>query len=61
MTQMIPIGLEKSMAMQLIISQGWSFAPPNGGQVAVEKCPFCLKDGGKFYIAVEGDLSLIHI
>jgi len=55
MTQMIPIGLEKSMAMQLIISQGWSFAPPNGGQVAVEKCPFCLKDGGKFYIAVEGD------
>jgi replicative DNA helicase len=49
------VGLEKSAAMQLIIAQGWTFASPNGGQVAVEKCPFCLKDGGKFYVAVEGD------
>lgn len=55
MTQMMPVGLEKSAAMQLIIAQGWTFASPNGGQVAVEKCPFCLKDGGKFYVAVEGD------
>lgn len=55
MTSAMPVGLEKSVAMQLIISQGWNFSPPNGGQVAVEKCPFCLKDGGKFYVAVEED------
>ena len=55
MTSVMPVGLEKSVAMQLIISQGWNFSPPNGGQVAVEKCPFCLKDGGKFYVAVEED------
>lgn len=52
MTQAMPIGLEKSPAMRLVISQGWNFNPPTGGQVAVEKCPFCGKLDFKFYIAV---------
>jgi 5S rRNA maturation endonuclease (ribonuclease M5) len=52
MTQAMPIGFEKSPAMKLIISQGWNFNPPTGGQVAVDKCPFCGKDGNKFYVAV---------
>src|ERR1700674_626524 len=52
MTQAIPAGLEKSPAMQLIISQGWNFTPPSGGQIAVEKCPFCDDARSKFYIAV---------
>src|SRR5271157_3815758 len=52
MTQAMPVGLERSAAMRLVISQGWNFNPPSGGQVAVEKCPFCGKDGHKFYVAV---------
>ena len=51
MTHAMPVGLEKSAAMQMIISQGWNFNPPTGGQVAVEKCPFCEKLDFKFYIA----------
>ena len=38
--------------MKLIISQGWNFNPPSGGQIAVEKCVFCGKGDYKLYIAV---------
>ena len=52
MTQPLPVGLERSPAMRLIISQGWNFNPPSGGQIAVEKCVFCGKGDFKLYIAV---------
>ena len=52
MAQALPAGLERSQAMKLIISEGWSWQGPTGGQVAVEVCPFCRKDGFKFYVAV---------
>lgn len=52
MTQPMPVGLERSGAMKLIISQGWNFNPPSGGQVAVENCIFCGKGDFKLYIAV---------
>ncbi len=52
MTQPLPVGLERSPAMKLIISQGWNFNPPSGGQIAVEKCVFCGKGDYKLYIAV---------
>ena len=52
MTQPLPVGLERSPAMKLIISQGWNFNPPSGGQIAVEKCIFCGKGDYKLYIAV---------
>jgi replicative DNA helicase/5S rRNA maturation endonuclease (ribonuclease M5) len=38
--------------MKLIISQGWNFNPPSGGQIAIEKCVFCGKGDFKLYIAV---------
>lgn len=57
MKQAIPAGLEKSPAMQLIVSQGWDFTGPSGGQMSISKCPFCHKDGGKFYVAVSEDLE----
>ena len=37
MTQALPVGYNKSPAMRLVISQGWNFNPPSGGQIAVEK------------------------
>lgn len=52
MTQAMPVGLERSPAMKLIITQGWNFNPPSGGQVAVENCVFCGKGDFKLYIAV---------
>jgi 5S rRNA maturation endonuclease (ribonuclease M5) len=52
MAQAIPAGLEKSAAMQLILAQGWNFTGPTGDQIAVENCPFCNKDGFKFFVAV---------
>ena len=53
MPNAIPVGYEKSPAIKLVISQGWSFEPPNsGGQIAVETCPFCGKGDSKFYIGV---------
>ena len=52
MTQPLPVGLERSPAMKFIISQGWNFNPPSGGQIAVEKCVFCGKGDYKLYIAV---------
>jgi replicative DNA helicase/5S rRNA maturation endonuclease (ribonuclease M5) len=52
MTQPLPVGLERSPAMKLIISQGWNFNPPSGGQIAIEKCVFCGKGDFKLYIAV---------
>ena len=59
MTQALPVGYGKSPALQLIISQGWNWDGPNsGGQVAIENCPFCLKSGGKFFIAVSSDAEL---
>ena len=58
MTQALPVGYNKSPAMRLVISQGWNFNPPSGGQIAVEKCPFCGKLDFKFYIAVSTDEEL---
>lgn len=58
MAHAIPAGLEKSPAMQFIISQGWNFSGPSGGQISVDTCPVCKKDGGKFYVAVSEDLEL---
>lgn len=52
MAQAIPVELSKSRALQLIVSQGWSWQGPTGGQVQVETCPFCKKGEFKFYIAV---------
>jgi hypothetical protein len=52
MQKAIPAELAKSKAMALIISQGWNWEGPTGGQVQVEKCPFCRKADFKFYIAV---------
>jgi len=58
MTQALPLGYNKSPAMRLVISQGWNFNPPSGGQIAVERCPFCSKLDFKFYIAVSTDEEL---
>ena len=44
--------------MRLVISQGWNFNPPSGGQIAIEKCAFCGKGDFKFYIAVSTDEEL---
>ena len=52
MAQAIPAELAKSTAMKLILSQGWNWTGPNGGQVQVEECPFCHKKDYKMYIAV---------
>ena len=52
MAQAIPAELVKSAAMKLVISQGWSWQGPNGGQINIETCPFCRKADFKFYIAV---------
>ena len=46
MTQAIPMGLEKSAALRYIISKGWAWQGPNGGQVQVENCPMCIKEIG---------------
>ena len=52
MTQAIPDGLKRSLAMQLIAGQGWNWQGPNGDQVQVEKCPFCGDERSKFYVKV---------
>lgn len=52
MTQAIPDGLKRSLAMQLIARQGWNWQGPNGDQVQVEKCPFCGDERSKFYVKV---------
>jgi KaiC/GvpD/RAD55 family RecA-like ATPase len=51
MSKAIPVELSKSAAMAFIISQGWNWEGPTGGQIAVEICPYCKKDGFKFFIA----------
>lgn len=52
MSKAIPAELSKSAALALIVSQGWNWQGPTGGQVQVETCPFCHKGEFKFYIAV---------
>jgi hypothetical protein len=52
MTQAIPVELANSAAMKLVVSQGWNWNGPNGGQIAVEVCPYCKKGDFKFYVAV---------
>lgn len=52
MAQAIPEELKKSAALQLVVSQGWPWQGPNGGQICIETCPFCKKGDYKFYIAV---------
>jgi hypothetical protein len=38
--------------MQLVVSQGWDWEGPDGGQIKVKVCPFCKKGDSKFYMAV---------
>ena len=52
MNKAVPAELAKSAAMAFVISQGWNWDGPNGGQISVEICPFCRKSENKFYIAV---------
>jgi KaiC/GvpD/RAD55 family RecA-like ATPase len=52
MNKAVPAELSKSAAMAFVISQGWNWEGPNGGQIQVETCPFCKKGESKFYIAV---------
>lgn len=52
MNKAVPAELAKSAAMAFVISQGWNWEGPTGGQIAVEICPFCKKGESKFYIAV---------
>ena len=52
MTQAIPLELSKSKAFKLVLSQGWNWQGPAGGQIQVETCPFCKKKDFKLYIAV---------
>ena len=51
MTCTIPESMQKSRGLQLVISQGWSWKETTGGQIQVEKCPFCSKGDFKFYMA----------
>jgi hypothetical protein len=52
MSKAIPLELAKSAAMAFIVSQGWNWQGPTGGQIQVEVCPFCKKADFKLYIAV---------
>jgi hypothetical protein len=52
MNKAVPAELSKSAAMAFVISQGWNWEGPNGGQINIEVCPFCKKGEFKFYIAV---------
>src|ERR1700722_7936945 len=52
MTQAIPLELSKSKALKLVLSQGWNWQGPEGGQIKIETCPFCKKKDFKLYIAV---------
>ena len=52
MNKAVPAELAKSAAMAFVISQGWNWEGPNGGQIQIEVCPFCKKGESKFYIAV---------
>ena len=51
MNKAVPAELAKSAAMAFVISQGWNWEGPNGGQISIETCPFCKKGDFKFYIA----------
>jgi KaiC/GvpD/RAD55 family RecA-like ATPase len=51
MTQPLPFEYSKSPAFKLVISQGWNWDGPNGGQLELDVCPFC-KKSKKFYIGV---------
>ena len=52
MSKAIPEELKASRALQFVVSQGWNWDGPTGGQVQVETCPFCKKGDSKFFIAV---------
>ena len=52
MSRPIPPGLENSAALKYVISKGWNWTPPSGGQIQIEKCPYCGGDDYKFYMAV---------
>ena len=47
----IPESMKNSRGLQLVISQGWNWKEATGGQIQVEKCPFCGKGDFKFYMA----------
>ena len=47
----IPESMKNSRGLQLVISQGWNWKEATGGQIQVEKCPFCSKGDFKFYMA----------
>lgn len=48
----IPTGLEKSNALKYVISKGWNWEGPTGGQIQIETCPYCKKGDHKLYMAV---------
>jgi hypothetical protein len=52
MSQAIPAGLETSPALRYVLSKGWNWTGPSGGQIQIENCPLCLKGDYKFYMAV---------
>src|SRR4029077_7775567 len=52
MSREIPQELRNSAGLQYIISKGWNWEGPSGGQVKVETCPFCQKGEYKFYMNV---------
>jgi len=48
----IPEHLKDSPGLQFVVSQGWNWRGGDGGQIEIEKCPFCRKGDYKLYMAV---------
>ena len=54
MSRAIPEELRGSAALQYVISKGWEWSGPTNGQIKIETCPVCRKDGYKLYMNVRG-------
>ena len=54
MSRAIPEELRGSAALQYVISKGWNWEGPTNGQIKIETCPVCRKDGYKLYMNVRG-------
>lgn len=57
----VPTHLSASLAMQFIQSQGWNWQEASDGQVQVENCYFCKKDGYHWYFATDGNRDGLHM
>jgi replicative DNA helicase len=55
MSQTIPAHMAKSLALQYVVSKGWSWKDASNGQFQVENCVYCKKDNYHFYVAWEGN------